>query len=88
MNSKDNAGLFASLKQNQKYALTLMAALSVCLVICIILLVIGSIDFTKDDIDETPKNNNDYTISNTHTYTVQETELLQEYHCCPYLLHG
>ena len=76
MNSKDNAGLFASLKQNQKYALTLMAFLTICLVACIILLVIGSIDFTKDDIEETPGNINDYAINNTQAYTVQENELL------------
>lgn len=76
MNSKENSGLFEGLKQNQKYALTLIAILAACLAVCIILLVIGSIDFTREDIDDTPANIEDYTIGSTQAYTVQENELL------------
>lgn len=73
----NNNGLFAGLKQNQKYTLLLMAALSVLLVVCLILLAIASIDFTKGDDDtELPLNSSDYSIKDTSAYTPKSDELL------------
>ena len=76
MDSKNN-GLFAGLKQNQKYTLLLMAALAILLIVCLILLVIASIDFGKDDSDaELPGGESNYTIENAAPYTPNSTELL------------
>ena len=77
MDSKNNNGLFAGLKNNQKYLLVAMAALAVLLVISLIVLVIASIDFSSEEPDAgTPTTDvNSYNIGSTAPYTVNNAEI-------------
>lgn len=77
MDSKNNS-LLKGLKQNQKYTLAAMALLAIVLVVCLILLVIASIDFAGKRDDLSPSANLDnYNIGETSPYTVKEGELIK-----------
>lgn len=78
MNSKNENGLLAGLKQNQKYTLLAMVSLAVCLVICLILLVIASINFTGDDSDNSlPTTDlNSYTVEGATSLNAKESDYL------------
>ncbi len=75
MNSKNNSGLFKDLRGNQKYTLTLMAFLAVLLVICLIIIVIASIDFKPKNQEEPAADINSFKIENTETRTISEIDL-------------